>query len=98
MTVERQSRWRTMLWVISASLALHVVIVGLFFLPAAYKQPEPAPEENVSVELVPPREEPKPEEKKPELPKPPEPKPEEKKPPETPPEPTKPEKPPEQPK
>lgn len=77
--------------VIGASVALHVVVVGLFLLKAPDQSPQPPKEDTVQVQLVPPPEEkPKPPEPKPE-PKPPETKPPEPKPPEQKPEPPKPE-------
>ncbi|QXZ77996.1 DUF930 domain-containing protein [Rhizobium sp. L51/94] len=73
MASERLVRWRKTLWVVLASLVVHVLVVALFFLPDAVKMPEPAKEDTVSVELVPPPEEPKPPEPKPPAEKPPEP-------------------------
>ncbi|MBO9185195.1 DUF930 domain-containing protein [Rhizobium sp. E27B/91] len=73
MASERLVRWRKTLWVVLASLVVHVLVVALFFLPDAMKMPEPAKEDSVSVELVPPPEEPKPPEPKPEADKLPEP-------------------------
>lgn len=73
--------WRQRSWVIPASIALHVLVAGAFFLQWPKITSEPAEPESVSVELVPPEEEkpkpqeppppPKPEEAKEEPPPPP---------------------------
>ncbi|QFY60719.1 DUF930 domain-containing protein [Rhizobium grahamii] len=62
--------WGVFGWGIVASVLLHLVVVGAFFLKLP-DMPQPVEEEAVSVDLVPPPEEKKPEEPKPEE-KPPE--------------------------
>lgn len=65
-----KKNWRQRSWVIPASILLHVLVVGAFFMQWPERTAEPVEPESVSVELVPPEEE-KPKAEEPPPPAPP---------------------------